>query len=523
MAKFCPSCGTKTQEASKFCPFCGQPLPQAQTITQAGAPQQPVKPAQSVQPQPQQYRQQWIPQQPVQQWQSTPMHAAAKRKKSRMPFFAGGAALLAVLLVLAGVLMKGFGLFDNTNKNHLPDDNAAALANIIGWLDRVHEEFGSEESVVYAPEPVIYEPYVFDASKVILSSQHLKYYDLDDKQKELYDRLYTGIANLEMRIEIDPYWNATGANGAFTTVYEILGNNDSEFFWHPGLLSRGTDNTGAYVVLFRYPINGKVLKAEWNDNHEVIYPSEEEIANAKTWIENGRAAIWDVIENLPIHAGMTPFELEVAVHDWLYGNVEFDRAAPNKDNIYGTLVEGRATCRGYTASFQYIMRLVEIECVTYYGYLYEDFNVGHVWNAVKLDDEWYQVDVTSDATGGKKIDEPCFHKYFNRVDEIMARSHTITEEKLTHNPRIVCSAIEYDYYRKTGAYIASDDDFIGKVPVIITKAREEGMPTFEMEFAPDWAAAAEISDKKKLIVKEHWSDIAFSYLVGGTIVFGWFD
>jgi hypothetical protein len=61
------------------------------------------------------------------------------------------------------------------------------------------------------------------------------------------------------------------------------------------------------------------------------------------------------------------------------------------------------------------------------------------------------------------------------------------------------------------------------VPKIIKDARAAGVSTFELEFAPDWAAAREIGDKRYLISERHRSGITFYFFTNGTIVFGWFD
>jgi len=370
-------------------------------------------------------------------------------------------------------------------------------------------------------EPIVYGPYVFDEAKEMSAAQHLKYYELDDAQKELYAQLYAGITNFELRINIDPSWKADDRAEAFKTVYELLERNNPEIFWFPRAYARGTYSDGAYSVRPKYLIDGGEFCTDKNARNEIVCPPEEEIAAAKAWIENGKTAVWAVIESLPIHDGMTSFEREVAVHDWLAENVEYVEDAPNKTNLYGALVEGRATCGGFAYSFQYIMRRMGIECLMYIGFLQENTDTKHVWNAVKLDGQWYQADVTSNATAGKKIDEPRFHKYFNRTDEIMARTHII--EDVPWNPRIACTATEYDYYKKSGAHIGSDEDFVQRVPEVIAKARAQGAPTFELEFAPGWAAPSEIDDKLDLIDREHYSDITYYFQTSGTLVFGRFD
>jgi transglutaminase-like putative cysteine protease len=395
------------------------------------------------------------------------------------------------------------------------------------YLDDMQKKLYDQHTTDVPEKPVVYEPYVFNPSEEVPSSQHLKYYDLNDMQKELYNQLYTGIANLELQIEIDPYWKADDTHEAFQAVWGILEYNNPEFFWYPKAWTWITFGNSSFSVFPKYWINGKTFFVETNNSgrffypDEFIYPSEEEVAEAKAWIEDSQAAIWDVINSLPIHDGMTPFELEVAVDDWLYDNVEYDTSVLNNSNIYGLFVEGRAVCEGYSKAFEYIMRLTGIECLIYIGYVGEVSDIGHAWNAVKLDGEWYQVDVTSDSAGKPGLRH---HVWFNRNDEFMARDHIVTEENsLLYNPRIVCTATEYDYYRKTGAYITSDGEFADKVPGIIAKSRADGAPIFELEFSPDWAAASEIIDKMELIDKKYRSDIQFFWIEDTNIAYGKFN
>ena len=371
-------------------------------------------------------------------------------------------------------------------------------------------------------EPIVYEPYIFDESKRLTGFDHLGYYDLNDAQKELYVQMYYGIANMELVFEIDPYWIEDEAGKGFNAVTEILGDNNPELFWHPQNYSLRVLGNGPCKVLPVYDINGKEIFAESNDYGDITYPPDEDIAEAKAWIESMQAAIKDVIDNFPVDNNMTPFEVEVAVHDWIYDNVIYDLDAPNRNSMVGTLLEGRATCEGYSYTFQYIMRLSGTECLVYSGYLREDSTVGHAWNAVKLDGEWYQIDITSNATRGGTLEEPRFHRYFNRTDEYMAeaRTHLIKDEDLGFNPRIECNATEYNYYIKKDLRIDSDAAFIEKVPRIIDDAIAAGTSSFQIEFATEWAASSEISDKIMLIDPKYWVDTTFYYIDKGNIIFG---
>lgn len=115
--------------------------------------------------------------------------------------------------------------------------------------------------------------------------------------------------------------------------------------------------------------------------------------------------------------GMTDREKELALHDYLTGWGSYDEYAhrlftplgrEDNTNPYGMLVRGYGVCLGYAASFQLLMDLAGIECITVVGAAYGS-SQDHAWNMVRLDGEWYCVDVTwDDPSGG----EP-HHYYFN--------------------------------------------------------------------------------------------------------------
>ena len=129
--------------------------------------------------------------------------------------------------------------------------------------------------------------------------------------------------------------------------------------------------------------------------------------------------------------GMTEYETELALHDWLMAHGKYDDRSrdnvahigrPNNTDPYGMLVNGYGICLGFATTFQLLMDLADIECITVVGAAY-DSTADHAWNMVKLDGEWYCVDVTwnnsyEDAGGSAKAT----HKYFN-VTSAMLREN----------------------------------------------------------------------------------------------------
>ena len=117
---------------------------------------------------------------------------------------------------------------------------------------------------------------------------------------------------------------------------------------------------------------------------------------------------------------MEPLEKELALHDWIIYNVDYDPETlsnlptatpdPDGDNPYGPLVNGVGVCGGYSSTFKLFMDMVGIPCVTVPGLA----NNGeeHAWNKVQLDGDWYCVDTTWDDP----TDADPYHVYFNVRD-----------------------------------------------------------------------------------------------------------
>lgn len=100
------------------------------------------------------------------------------------------------------------------------------------------------------------------------------------------------------------------------------------------------------------------------------------------------------------------------IHDYIINNTKYDI---NNDkeiksyNAYGALKNHLATCNGYTD----LMSLF----LTKMGY--ENFKIattnettGHVWNAVKINDEWLHLDLTWDDPVSSDNKDYLYHKYF---------------------------------------------------------------------------------------------------------------
>lgn len=127
--------------------------------------------------------------------------------------------------------------------------------------------------------------------------------------------------------------------------------------------------------------------------------------------------------------GMTDYEKELAVHDYIIRNVEYDlnnisifeTHGEHASDPYGALAEGRCICSGYTTTFQMFMDMLEIPCRSIQAA--DDDGEDHAWNMVELNGHWYYVDVTWDDPVPDIKGRPVHHNYFNVSEETMAKRH----------------------------------------------------------------------------------------------------
>ncbi|MCL2342213.1 MAG: hypothetical protein FWC53_04155 [Firmicutes bacterium] len=112
----------------------------------------------------------------------------------------------------------------------------------------------------------------------------------------------------------------------------------------------------------------------------------------------------------------TPLEKVILVHDYIALNTMYAYdAAGNLDShhsAYHALVDHRSTCTGFSKAFSYIMNRLGVNTLVVRGSPYVD----HTWNLVKLDGNWYHIDVTHaltrDGTVNRKILGSVKHQEF---------------------------------------------------------------------------------------------------------------
>ena len=126
-----------------------------------------------------------------------------------------------------------------------------------------------------------------------------------------------------------------------------------------------------------------------------------------------------------------PVRQALVLHDYILRHCEYDfNAAEDNDpsplarTAYSVLVRRKAVCEGYVMAYRYLMNLAGIPCEEILGDV--DGNP-HVWNYVKIENDWFHVDITRDIlfhTDGSKADIISRDHFLLSDDAIRAKKHS---------------------------------------------------------------------------------------------------
>ncbi|MDF2821224.1 MAG: copper amine oxidase-like protein [Clostridiales bacterium] len=178
-----------------------------------------------------------------------------------------------------------------------------------------------------------------------------------------------------------------------------------------------------------------------------------------------------IVDNITVD--MTDYEKEKAIHDYIVLTYEYDydnylngTLPEDSYTVWGLLKYKTGVCQAYAEAFNMFMNIMGIECHMISGVTNGE---GHVWNIVKIDGEYYQVDATwNDPVPDTK--DFVRYNYFNITDERMAIDHTWDTSKY-----VKCNSTKYDYYRMSGVYAETKEQLQTIVQKFIYSGKTELM------------------------------------------------
>nr|WP_269206246.1 transglutaminase domain-containing protein [Clostridium botulinum] len=157
-----------------------------------------------------------------------------------------------------------------------------------------------------------------------------------------------------------------------------------------------------------------------------------------------------------IKPDMSDIEKELAIHDYIIKLGNYDVKAKNAKkyvpedfNAYGILINKTGVCESYAKATYHLLNNAGIQCKYITG---KAAGEDHSWNMVKIDNKWYNLDVTWDdpvledvPKVYEEIDEVVYD-YFNLPDSIFNKDHKRGEFESTHKELYpVCDSKKYSF------------------------------------------------------------------------------
>jgi len=207
--------------------------------------------------------------------------------------------------------------------------------------------------------------------------------------------------------DVSVYDVSYGSNSAYTSdaTFDFTFYASGTYYIRFEALYRKPNSDGTYQILgcvdTGFQNQGIVLKID-----DPQYPSVENIVTN--------------VASECLTKCSTDYEKALWLNDWIVDHCTYDTTY-SYCSAEGALARGSGTCEAYHRAYVMLLNKVGISTGRITGN-------GHVWTAVKMNGEWYQVDTTWNDPGYTESNIDLRHLYFGLNDEIMKKVHS------DHNP-----------------------------------------------------------------------------------------
>ncbi len=322
----------------------------------------------------------------------------------------------------------------------------------------------SEEAVLPAPPKIsevgVYgKPYIPEKPDRVTNGEVPYFYRerLTESERDAYDSLVVAIRNFDSEVELTCCQNAKD----YRKLIDAVAYDHPELFW----MKEGVSASGTTLHL-SYGCTAE---------EAAVRQKEIDIAVAKYLAGiTPEMSAYDVALRLYVKV------LESVDYDTVALNHEKEEGGPAPDKIdmlrtvCGVFRDGKAVCEGYARALQYLLQKCGVECAEAAGGTkHRDGSAGggHAWNIVKIDGDYYYMDVTwsdqSDTIQAVRRDTYNLNWFCVTSEELLVR-HDL---KYCPIEMPICTATRANFFCHNGWMLESYD--LEKLKEI-TKAAVEG-------------------------------------------------
>lgn len=189
---------------------------------------------------------------------------------------------------------------------------------------------------------------------------------LDEEHQLVYDQMLDAIMNFREEAQL----SATSQEDV-ELCYNAICADYGEIFWMDGCSYR-------VITLF-----GKPCAVSFQANYTC---TRQEAADYQAQMQPQIDLYLELLEDCD-----SDYEKTLTLYESLITDVAYDLSAENNQNILSVFLGKKTVCQGYASAAQYLLQQAGIETAIVAG---EARRQPHAWNLVKLDGEYYYLDVT---------------------------------------------------------------------------------------------------------------------------------
>lgn len=251
------------------------------------------------------------------------------------------------------------------------------------------------------------------------------YKKLSDNEKIVYEVIMDEIETMPKKIRVPDL-----SEESLKKVFDALHYDNSEFFFLGDNCTIETSFSASYFV------PGYVM-------------SEKEYKKCMEELEKEKNKIMKTVSGFS-----DDFEKELYIHNYVIDKCQYvDKVGGTYSSSYGCLINGTASCEGYAKAMKYLLDAAGIENYIASGFTHTEDKKepeGHAWNIVKINSQYYHVDVTWNDPVNSEVENS--YAYFNVNDKEISKTHDIDKEF-----QGVCVSDDENYYVKNKLVFTSYD------------------------------------------------------------------
>ncbi len=338
------------------------------------------------------------------------------------------ALALVLLLILSGCaapsITSSGGTSSNLSQNSSLDmlsssiTSSSATSSFDISSSSASSSYSSESITVVNPLPTVGTENTVSGSKVpsdVLPTETDTWcYDrITEEQQRIYKILLSSVNRMAYGWIDLGKCNTETYKDDIAVAYRAFTYDYPELFWVPYEYVVKLDSFGVKLAF-------SLSDGEFEGSYIVPLASKKEM---KKEIDK---VVSEIVAEIK---GKTSDKMEMLtlLHDKLSNMVTYYDEPIEQDllyTVYGALIWGYAVCEGYARTMRYLCEQLDIDCIIVTGI---SKNEQHMWNMVRLDDEWYHIDLTWNDPGLDSEGNPKtpLHPYFNITDEVILKDHVI--------------------------------------------------------------------------------------------------